>query len=353
MIKMNAFAATSASTPLVPFRVERRQPGPHDVAIDILYCGVCHSDIHTARNEWGNTTFPVVPGHEIVGRVTAIGAHVNKHRIGDIIGIGCFVDSCRTCVNCSAGEEQYCEGGVAWTYNSREKSDGQPTYGGYSTSIVADENYVLRIPTNLPLPGTAPLLCAGITTYSPLRYWEVGAGTRVGILGLGGLGHMGVKLAAAFGAEVTVISASPAKEADARRLGAHSFLLSSDEACMQRHKNHFDFILDTVSAPHDYNRYLQLLRLNGNMTLVGIPPEAIPLRANMLTGRRRSLSGSLIGGILETQEMLDFCGAHDISSDVEIIRMDQVNEAYERILASDVRYRFVFDMEAFKHGIEQ
>jgi len=353
MTTMNAIAALSATTPLVPFQVERRQPGQHDVAIDILYCGVCHSDIHTARNEWGNTTFPVVPGHEIVGRVTAIGTHVSKHRIGDIVGIGCFVDSCRTCVNCAAGEEQYCEGGVAWTYNSREKSDGRQTYGGYSTAIVADESYVLRIPTNLELSGTAPLLCAGITTYSPLKYWEVGPGTRVGIMGLGGLGHMGVKLAAAFGAEVTVISGSPTKEADARRLGAHSFLLSSDEAAMQRHKNHFDFILDTVSAPHDYNRYLQLLRLNGNMTLVGIPPEAIPLRANMLTGRRRSLSGSLIGGIRETQDMLDFCGHHNIVSDVEIIRMDQVNEAYERILRSDVRYRFVIDVDAFRKTIQQ
>jgi uncharacterized zinc-type alcohol dehydrogenase-like protein len=250
-------------------------------------------------------------------------------------------------VNCSAGEEQYCEGGVAWTYNSKEKTDGSPTYGGYSTSIVADENYVLRIPANLSLPGTAPLLCAGITTYSPLKYWKVGPGTRVGILGLGGLGHMGVKIAVALGAEVTVISSSPSKEADARTLGAHSFLLSADDAAMQRHKNHFDFILDTVSAPHDYNRYLQLLRLNGNMTLLGIPPEAIPLRANMLTGRRRSLSGSLIGGIRETQEMLDFCGKHQIVSDVEMIRMEQINEAYEKILKSDVRYRFVIDMTLF------
>lgn len=344
----SSFAAFSASSQLAPLDITRREPGPHDVEIDILFCGVCHSDIHTARNEWGGTVYPVVPGHEIVGRVTRTGSHVSAFRPGDTVGVGCFVDSCRTCVNCEAGEEQYCEGGVVWTYNSAEKESKAPTYGGYSTKIVTDEHYVLRIPQNLPLAGAAPLLCAGITTYSPLRHWDIGKGSRVAVMGLGGLGHMGVKLALAFGAEVTVISTSRSKEMDANRLGAHDFLLSTDEDAMKKRKHHFDFILNTVSAEHDYNRFLQLLRLNGNMTLVGIPPEALPVKANMLVGRRRSLSGSLIGGIRETQEMLDFCGKHGIVSDVEVIPMQMINEAYERMLRSDVRYRFVVDMASLK-----
>jgi uncharacterized zinc-type alcohol dehydrogenase-like protein len=345
-----SFAAFTADTPLAPLQIARREPGPHDVEIDILYCGVCHSDIHTARNEWGGTVFPVVPGHEIVGRVTRTGSHVTAFRPGDLAGVGCFVDSCRTCVNCEVGEEQYCEGGVVWTYNSAEKGTKAPTYGGYSTRIVTDEHYVLRIPAELPLSGVAPLLCAGITTYSPLRHWNVGKGTRVAVVGLGGLGHMAVKLAVAFGAEVTVISTSRSKEADARALGATDFLVSSDDDAMKARKNHFDFILNTVSAVHDYNSLLQLLRLNGGMTLVGIPPEAMPVKANMLVGRRRSLSGSLIGGIRETQEMLDFCARHGIVSDVEVIPMQKINEAYERMLRSDVRYRFVIDMASLKEA---
>ena len=345
---MNAYAAHGPSSPIVPFSIDRRDPGAHEVKIDILYCGVCHSDIHTARNEWGNTTYPVVPGHEIVGRVISTGSDVSRYAIGDMVGIGCFVDSCRTCMSCVAGEEQYCDGGVVWTYNSKEKVTLLPTYGGYSTSIVVDEQYVLRVSEKLHLPGVAPLLCAGITTYSPLRHWNVGKGTRVGIMGLGGLGHVAVKIAAALGAEVTVISTSAAKEADALKLGAHDFLLSSDDSAMLKRKSHFDFILNTISAQHDYNRFLSLLRLNGTMTLVGIPPEAVPVRAGMLTGRRRNLSGSLIGGIKETQEMLDFCEMHDIVSDTEVIPMSYINEAYERILRSDVRYRFVIDMASLK-----
>ena len=345
---MNAFAAFSHDTPLAPFTVERREPGPNEVSIDILYCGVCHSDIHTARNEWRGTTYPVVPGHEIVGRVTSTGPSVTRFREGDLVGVGCFVDSCRRCPNCQAGEEQFCDNGVTWTYNSKERLSLEPTYGGYSTSIVADEAYVLKVAEKLPLTGVAPLLCAGITTYSPLRHWKVGKGTKVGILGLGGLGHMGVKFAAAFGAEVTVISTSASKREDAARLGAHDFLLSTDEDAMRKRKNHFDFILNTVSAAHDYNRFLNLLGRNGTMALVGVPPESVPVSANALIGRRRSLSGSLIGGIRETQEMLDYCADNGIVSDVEVIPMEYINDAYERMILSDVRYRFVIDMQSLK-----
>ena len=348
MTLIASYAAQTATTPLAPFDITRRQPGAHDLQIEILYCGVCHSDIHQVRNEWGGSAFPMVPGHEIVGRVTHTGSHVTKFRIGELVGIGCFVDSCRTCVNCQDGEEQYCDGGVAWTYNSKERGTNIPTYGGYSTQIVADENYVLHVAESLSLPGVAPLLCAGITTYSPLKHWNVGKGSKVGVVGLGGLGHMGVKFAAAFGAEVTVMSTSKSKEADARRLGAHDFLVTSDEAEMHKRKSHFDFILNTVSARHDYNQYLQLLKLNGTMTLVGIPPDAIPLKANPLVSRRRSLSGSMIGGIRETQEMLDYCAEHNIVSDVEVIPMQQINEAYDRMLKSDVRYRFVIDLASLK-----
>jgi uncharacterized zinc-type alcohol dehydrogenase-like protein len=348
MKNIASYAAQSATTPLAPFDISRREPGPHDVEIDILFCGVCHSDIHQARNEWGGSVFPMVPGHEIVGRVTRTGSHVTKFKAGDLAGIGCFVDSCRTCVNCQAGEEQYCDGGVAWTYNSTERETKAPTYGGYSTLIVADEHYILHVADTLSLPGVAPLLCAGITTYSPLRHWNIGRHSKVGVVGLGGLGHMGVKFAAAFGAEVTVLSTSASKEADARKLGAHDFLVTSDEDEMKKRKSHFDFILNTVSAKHDYGQYLQLLKLNGTMTLVGIPPEPIPLKANPLISRRRSLSGSMIGGIRETQEMLDYCAEHNIVSDVEVIPMQMINEAYDRMLRSDVRYRFVIDLASIK-----
>lgn len=345
---MNAYAALSHDTPIVPFHIDRREPGPHDVAIDILYCGVCHSDIHTARNEWRGTVYPVVPGHEIIGRVTKVGEAVTRHGVGDLVGVGCLVDSCRSCANCRAGEEQFCENGVIWTYNSKEKLTLEPTYGGYSTHIVTDEEYVLKVSEKLPITGVAPLLCAGITTYSPLRHWNVGKGMKVGIMGLGGLGHMGVKFAAAFGAEVTVISTSASKREDAMRLGAHDFLLSSDESEMRKRKNGFDFILNTVSAQHDYNRFLNLLDRNGTMVLVGVPPESVPVMANVLIGRRRRLAGSLIGGIRETQEMLDYCADNGIVSDVEVIPMEYINEAYERMIVSDVRYRFVIDMQSFK-----
>jgi uncharacterized zinc-type alcohol dehydrogenase-like protein len=345
---MNAYAAFSHDTPLAPFTVDRRETGPNDVAIDILYCGVCHSDIHTARNEWRGTSYPVVPGHEIIGRVTGIGDAVTRFKVGDLVGVGCLVDSCRTCANCRAGEEQFCENGVIWTYNSKERLTLEPTYGGYSTHIVTDEEYVLKVSEKLPITGVAPLLCAGITTYSPLRHWNVGKGMKVGIMGLGGLGHMGVKLAASFGAEVTVISTSASKKADAVRLGAHDFLISSDESEMRKRKNHFDFILNTVSAKHDYNRFLNLLGRNGTMVLVGVPPETTDVMANTLVGRRRSLAGSLIGGIRETQEMLDYCADNGIVSDVEVIPMEYINEAYERMMVSDVRYRFVIDMQTFK-----
>jgi len=347
MIPVNAFAAYSSDTPLAPFSFSRRTPGPHDVQIDIQYCGVCHSDIHQVRNEWGGSTFPMVPGHEIVGKVIAVGEHVTKFKAGDLAGVGCFVDSCRTCYSCESGEEQFCENGVHWTYNSKEK-DGSPTYGGYSTQIVVDEKYTLRVSDKLPLAGVAPLLCAGITTYSPLRHWQVGPGQQVGVVGLGGLGHMGVKFAASMGAEVTVFSTSKSKETDARRLGAHHFVVSSDTLEMDKLKNHFHFILNTVSAQHSYNHLLHLLRLNGTMTLVGVPPEHVPVAANALIGRRRRLAGSLIGGIRETQEMLDYCADHHIVSDIEVITMQQINEAYERMMRSDVRYRFVIDLASLK-----
>jgi uncharacterized zinc-type alcohol dehydrogenase-like protein len=349
MQNIQAFAAHSATTPLGPHTIHRREPGPQDVEIDIRYCGVCHSDIHQARNEWGGSSFPMVPGHEIVGVVTRVGEKVSRFKAGDLAGIGCFVDSCRTCYNCKSGEEQFCENGAAWTYNGTEMDRKTPTYGGYSTLIVTDEQYTLKVSPKLDLAGVAPLLCAGITTYSPLRHWKVGKGSKVAIFGLGGLGHMGVKFAAAFGAEVTVLSTSRAKEADARRMGAHDFVVIGDDAEMAKRKNHFNFILNTVSAHHDYNKYLGLLALEGTMTLVGVPPEHIPVSANALIGRRRNLSGSLIGGIRETQEMLDFCAEKNIVSDIELIPIQQINEAYERMIRSDVRYRFVIDIASLKN----
>jgi len=339
-----AYAALSATTPVVPYSIERRNPKPHDVQIEILYCGICHSDLHFARNEWGMTIFPVVPGHEIVGRVTAVGDHVKKFKVGDIAGIGCLVDSCRECDNCKEGLEQYCSEGGVFSYNGNERDGSGITYGGYSKSIVAHEDFVLRISDKQPLEAVAPLLCAGITTYSPLRYWKVGKGTKVGVLGLGGLGHMGVKLAAAMGAEVTMLSHSPSKEKDAKRLGAHHFVLTSDEAQIKAATGTFDFILDTVSAEHDYNLYLALLRTNGVMVCVGAPPTPAVIPAFNLIFGRKSFAGSLIGGIPETQEMLDFCAQHNIVSDVEVIAMKDINVAYERMLKGDVRYRFVIDM---------
>ena len=339
-----SYAAQSATTPLAPFSIKRRDPKLNDVQIEILYCGVCHSDLHFARNEWGMTVFPIVPGHEIVGKVTAVGDHVKKFKVGDLAGIGCLVDSCRECDNCKDGLEQYCTNGMVGTYGGMEKDGSGSTHGGYSKSILAHEDFVLHISDKLPLAGVAPLLCAGITTYSPLRHWKVGNGTRVGILGLGGLGHMGVKLSAAMGAEVTMLSHSPSKETDAKRLGAHRFVLTSDEEQMKKVTGYFDFILDTVSAEHDYNFYLALLRTSGTMVCVGLPTTPAQIPAFNLVFGRKSIAGSLIGGLPETQEMLNFCAEHNIVSDVEIIDMKDINEAYERLLKSDVKYRFVIDM---------
>ncbi|MBL0912402.1 MAG: NAD(P)-dependent alcohol dehydrogenase [Bacteroidia bacterium] len=344
----NAYAAQDAGTPLAPFQLERRAVGPHDVQIEILYCGVCHSDIHQARSEWGPAIYPLVPGHEIVGKITAVGDHVKNFTVGDLAGVGCFVDSCRTCDNCKAGLEQYCDEGMTSTYNDHERDGKTPTYGGYSTQIVVDEQYTLHISDKLPLHAVAPLLCAGITTYSPLRYVKAGKGHKVAVLGLGGLGHMAVKFAVAFGAEVTMLSSSPSKAADAEKLGAHHFILTSDQEAMKQAAGTFDFILNTVSAPHDYNIYLNLLRTNGTMIVVGVPPEASQVPAFNLIGKRRSIIGSLIGGIAETQEMLDFCAGHNIVSEVEVIDMSYINEAYSRMEKSDVKYRFVIDLASLK-----
>jgi alcohol dehydrogenase (NADP+) len=346
MLKTRGYAATSATSELAPFDFERRELGAQDVLIEILYCGVCHSDIHQARNEWSNSIFPMVPGHEIVGRVTQAGSGVTRFKVGDLAGVGCFVDSCRVCESCKEGVEQYCEGHLVATYNGTEKDEQTPTYGGYSKQIVMDENYTLKIPSNLPLEGVAPLLCAGITTYSPLRRFKVGAGQKVGVVGLGGLGHMGVKLAAAMGAEVTVFSTSQAKEADARRLGAHHFVVTKDPQNLEPLAGKFDFILDAVSAPHDVNMYLNLLRREGVIVLVGAPEKPMEVAAFSLITNGRSLAGSMIGGIRETQEMLDYCAEKNITSDVEVIPIQQINEAYERTIKSDVRYRFVIDMKS-------
>jgi alcohol dehydrogenase (NADP+) len=339
-----AYSATSASSPLGATTIERRVPTPTDVQIQIIFCGVCHSDLHFARDEWHFTQYPAVPGHEIVGKVTAVGSGVKKFKVGDTVGVGCLVDSCRTCANCRAGEEQFCDNGMVMTYGSVDKHLGTPTLGGYSQSIVVTEDFVLRIPSNLNLAAAAPLLCAGITTYSPMRHWKVGAGQKVGIVGLGGLGHMGVKFAKAFGAHVVLFTTSPGKVADGKRLGADEVVISTDEAQMTAKAGSFDFILDAVSATHDINAYLNLLKRDGNLVLVGAPEKPLPVAAFPLIFRRRSMSGSLIGGLPETQEMLDFCGKHNITSDIEMIRMDQINTAYERMLKSDVKYRFVIDM---------
>lgn len=346
MNTIKAYAAQAADSLLAPHQISRRDLKPDDVHIEILFCGVCHSDLHTARNEWGNTTYPVVPGHEIVGRVIAVGKDVKKFKEGDLAGIGCLVDSCRECENCKNDLEQFCLEGCTGTYNAPEKTIGGMTYGGYSKQIIAPEDFVLHISDKLPMEGVAPLLCAGITTYSPLRHWKIGKGDKVGILGLGGLGHMGVKLAASMGAEVTMLSHSPSKEADAKKLGAHNFVLTSDDTQVKHVQNYFDFILDTVSAEHDYNFYLSMLKTNGVMVCVGVPPTPAKIPAMNLILGRKSFAGSLIGGIAETQEMLDYCAAHNIVSDIELINMNEINEAYERMLKGDVHYRFVIDMSS-------
>jgi len=347
MIKTSVYAATDAASPLAPFTIERREPGAHDVLIDILYCGVCHSDIHQARNEWGGSIYPMVPGHEIIGVVAQIGSEVGRWQVGDTVGVGCFVDSCRQCEACEAGEEQYCHAGASFTYNSREQNRTTPTYGGYSTRITVDESYVLKIPHGIPLERAAPLLCAGITTYSPLRHFGVQRNDRIAIVGLGGLGHMAVKLGKALGAHVTVLSHSPGKREDAFRLGADNFIVLRDAEAFAQNAGRFSFILDTVSAQHDYNAYLSLLRRDGTMVLIGLP-EPTPLAAGPLVMGRRRLAGSLIGGIRETQEMLDFCAEHGVAADVEVIPIQNINEAYERTLKSDVRYRFVIDMASLQ-----
>ncbi len=344
MASTKSYAAQNATAALAPWTIDRRDPKPHDVQIEILYCGVCHSDLHTARNEWGGTIYPCVPGHEIVGRVTAVGDHVKKYKVGDIAGVGCLVDSCRECDNCKNDLEQFCSNGMVGTYNGQEKDGSGYTLGGYSKSITVHEDFVLHIADNLPLEAVAPLLCAGITTYSPLRHWKIGKGHKVGVLGLGGLGHMGVKLAVAMGAEVTMLSHSASKETDAKRLGAHQFVLTSDAAQIKKVTGYFDFILDTVSADHDYNFYLGLLKTNGVMVCVGAPPSPAQVPAFNLIFGRKSIAGSLIGGIAETQEMLDYCAKNNIVSDVEVIAIKDINEAYERMLKGDVRYRFVIDM---------
>lgn len=345
MVKAKAYAAVDKHSPLAPYEIERRDPGPDDVRIQILFCGVCHSDLHTVHNEWKNTLYPSVPGHEIVGRVVAVGNQVTKFKIGDLAGVGCLVDSCGHCPSCHEGEEQYCDNGFTGTYNG-PLFGGENTYGGYSQTIVVKESFVLRIRHDeKDLASVAPLLCAGITTYSPLRHWGAGPGKKIGIVGLGGLGHMGVKIAHAMGAHVVLFTTSASKIADGKRLGADEVCISSDPEAMARHAGQLDFILNTVAAPHDLDAYLQLLKRDGTMTLVGAPAEAHP-PPNVfgLILRRRSIAGSLIGGIRETQEMLDFCAGHGLVSDIELIPMNYINTAYERMLKSDVRYRFVIDM---------
>jgi uncharacterized zinc-type alcohol dehydrogenase-like protein len=347
-MKVQAYAVENPTDTLHPFQFVRREVGARDVKIEILFCGVCHSDIHQAHNDWRNSIYPMVPGHEIVGRVTETGAEATKFKAGELAGVGCFVDSCRQCSSCQAGLEQYCTEGMVVTYNGLERDGKTPTYGGYSTHIVVDEDYVLHVPEKLPLAAVAPLLCAGITTYSPLRHWKIGPGSKIGVVGLGGLGHMAVKFGAAFGAEVTLFSTSPGKEADARKLGAHHFVVTKDPACFAKLANSLDFIIDTVSAPHDYSAYLGTLKLDGAMVCVGVPADNISFPPFSVIMGRRSLAGSAIGGIGETQEMLDYCAEHDIVADVEVIPMQKINEAYDRMLKNDVKYRFSIDMASLK-----
>jgi alcohol dehydrogenase (NADP+) len=347
MVHSHGYAAHDAKAPLVPFQFDRRDPGPADVVIDITYCGICHSDIHQVRDEWGGSLFPMVPGHEIVGRVTAVGSDVKKFKAGDLAGVGCMVDSCRTCANCTSGNEQYCDNQLVLTYNSKDKN-GNLTFGGYSTNIVVDQAFVLKISPKLDLAATAPLLCAGITTYSPLRHWKVGRGSKVGVVGLGGLGHMGLKFAHAFGAHVVQFTTSPGKSDDAKRLGADEVVVTRNPEELARHANSFDFILDTVSAPHDLNLFAGLLKLDGTLCLVGVPENALPVHAFSIVPKRRAIAGSMIGGIAETQEMLDFCAEHDIVSDIEMTTFDQLPSAYDRVIKADVKYRFVLDIQSLK-----
>lgn len=347
-----AYGSADATSPVAPMPIERREPRPTDVEIEILYCGVCHSDLHMARGEWGNTVFPIVPGHEILGRVTRVGDKVTRFKVGDTAAVGCMIDSCRNCDHCTKGLEQFCKNGAIFTYNSPDPhapggGEGM-TYGGYSERVVCDEAFTLRVPENLDPAGAAPLLCAGITTYSPLRHWGAGEGKKVGIVGLGGLGHMGVKFASAFGAHTVLFTTSPGKVEDGKRLGADEVVISKNAEEMAAHAGSFDLIVDTVSADHDLNAYLALLKLDATLVVVGVPPKPQPVGAFSLIAPRRHLAGSLIGGIDETQEMLEFCGEHDITCDIEMIRMDQINEAYERMLKSDVKYRFVIDMATIK-----
>lgn len=345
MIATDSFAAYAPGDPLKPYALERRDPGAHDVEVDILFCGICHSDIHTVRGEWGPQNYPFVPGHEIVGRVARVGAEVAGFAAGDLVGVGCMVDSCQRCGPCAQSLEQFCENGFNGTYSGVEKETGRPTYGGYSGKIVVNDKFVLRVPPSLDPAGVAPLLCAGITTYSPLRRWGIGPGQRVGVVGLGGLGHVALKLARAMGAHVVLFTTSPDKTADALRLGAHEVVLSTDPDQMARYAGSLDFVLDTASAPHSLDPYLLLLKIDGTMTLVGMPatPHPAPDPASLIL-KRRSLAGSITGGLRETQEMLDFCAEHGIVADVELVAMDAVNGAYERVLAADVKYRFVIDM---------
>ncbi len=350
MSDSKAYSAASATSPLASTTIQRRKPTERDVQIEILFCGICHSDLHAVRDEWSSvmpTVYPIVPGHEIVGRVVSVGSTVTSFKPGDLAGVGCLVDSDHTCPSCQADVEQFCHE-ATFTYNWPDKHLGGVTYGGYSESIVVDEQFVLRIPDNLELAGAAPLLCAGITTYSPIRRWGVTEGQKVGVVGLGGLGHMGVKFARAFGAHVVVFTTSPGKKEDALRLGAHEVVISTDAEEMQKRAGSLDFILDTISADHDINAYVSLLSLDGNLTLVGAPEKPFPVSAFGLLFGRKSISGSLIGGIAETQEMLDFCGQHGITADVEVIPIQDVNEAYERMLKSDVKYRFSIDMASLK-----
>lgn len=346
--EVKAFGTKAADATLAQLNINRRKPKAHDVEIDILFCGVCHSDLHTARNEWHGTIYPCVPGHEIVGKVLSVGDYVTKFKVGDLAAVGCLVDSCGECQYCKEDLEQYCEEGNVQTYNSPDKYLGKQTYGGYSESIVVQENFVLRVPQNLDLAATAPLLCAGITTYSPLKHWNVGPGQKVGVVGLGGLGHMAVKIAKAMGAEVIVFTTSASKVEDAKRLGADDVVLSKDPQQMERYAGRLHFVLDAVSAQHDINAYLNLLRIDGKLVLVGAPEHPLPVAAFSLIPYRRTFAGSMIGGIAETQEMLDFCGKHNIVSDIELISIQQINEAYDRLLKGDVKYRFVIDMATLK-----
>ncbi|HTQ64979.1 MAG TPA: NAD(P)-dependent alcohol dehydrogenase [Puia sp.] len=348
MLATKAYAAYNSHDPLAPFQFERREPGPRDVQIEILYSGVCHSDLHQVRNEWGGSSYPMVPGHEIVGRVVKTGKKVKKFKKGDLAGVGVIVDSCRHCKNCKKNEEQYCNEGATGTYNSMERDGKTVSQGGYSTLIVTDERYVHTISKKLDLKAVAPLLCAGITTYSPLRYAGVKKGTKVGVIGLGGLGHMGVKFAVSFGAKVSVISTSQSKEKDAKKLGAHHFLLATDPKQMEKYDSYFDVVLNTVSANHDYEKYLDLIALNGTMIIVGLPSQEPKVKPFALLKNRRSILGSMTGGMRETQEMLNYCAKKNIVADVELIRMDQINEAYERMLKGDVHYRFVIDIASLK-----